>query len=81
MTCSRHVNDVAVSVTPSSATVEPSTIVGRRNRVRSGMVTVAVADLRYRSGFSTYLVVSQASPPETSSTIAPSRKLTRGKPV
>ena len=40
VTCSRQVNDVAVSATPSSATVEPSTIVGRRNRVRSGTVTV-----------------------------------------
>ena len=43
VTCSRQVNDVAVSATPSSATVEPSTIVGRRNRVRHGTVTAVVA--------------------------------------
>ena len=34
--CSRHVNDVAVSVTPSSVTIEPSTMVGRRSRAHSG---------------------------------------------
>ena len=36
MMCSRQVNEVAVSATPNSATVEPSTIVGRRRRTRSG---------------------------------------------
>src|SRR5258705_5004935 len=81
VTCSRHVNDVAVSVTPSNATTEPSTIVGLRNLARSGTTRVGLAAARYRSGVSTYLVVNRASTPAISSTIAPSRKLTRGRPV
>ena len=39
--CSRHVNDVAVNATPSSVTIEPSTMVGRRSRARSGITTTA----------------------------------------
>src|SRR5258705_12488277 len=81
VTCSRHVNDVAVSVTPSNATTEPSTIVGLRNLARSGTTRVGLAAARYRSGVSTYLVVNRASTPAISSTTAPSRKLTRGRPV
>ena len=38
-TCSRQLNDVAVSATPSRATTEPSTIVGLRSRVCSGILT------------------------------------------
>src|SRR5258705_9973342 len=81
VTCSRHVNDVAVSVTPSNATTEPSTIVGLRNLTRSGTTRVGLAAARYRSGVSTYLVVNRASTPAITSTTAPSTKLTRGPPV
>ena len=57
MMCSRQVNEVAVSATPNSATVEPSTIVGRRRRTRSGNgeagLTAADGPLRWRNGSST----------------------------
>jgi hypothetical protein len=69
---------------PSSATIDPSTIVGLRRRLRHGTATTGeslTAERCTRSGSSMNLVVNHASTPETARIAAPSARLALVPPV